>query len=129
MLRCTNQELSKGNKKETTKGEILAFFGVMILITKFEFSSRATLWSTTVPRKYLPAAAFGKTGMSRNRFDDLLRYMLWNEQPEVRPNSMSSEKYRWSLVDGFVDRFNEHRASMFIPSEHICVDESISRWY
>jgi hypothetical protein len=55
--------------------------------------------------------------------------MRWSEQPEVRPNSMSSEKYRWSLVDGFVDRFNEHRASMFIPSEHICVDESISRWY
>jgi Transposase IS4 len=33
------------------------------------------------------------------------------------------------LIDGFVERFNEHRARMFVPSEDICVDESISRWY
>ena len=42
---------------------------------------------------------------------------------------MTSERYRWLLVDGFVDRFNTHRARYFIPSELICVDESISRWY
>ncbi|KAG7360951.1 transposase IS4 [Nitzschia inconspicua] len=42
---------------------------------------------------------------------------------------MSSEQYRWLLVDDFVEEFNEHMVQAFDPSEHICVDESISRWY
>ena len=67
--------------------------------------------------------------MSRDRFDIIFRYIRWSEQQEVRPQGMSSEKYRWSLVDGFVSSFNDHRATTFTPSEHICVDESISRWY
>ena len=32
-------------------------------------------------------------------------------------------------MDDFVAAFNEHRANFFIPSDHICVDESMSRWY
>ena len=32
-------------------------------------------------------------------------------------------------MDVFVKRFNDYRAENFIPSEIICVDESISRWY
>jgi hypothetical protein len=42
---------------------------------------------------------------------------------------MSPERYRWLLIDEFIDNFNEHRAKTFLPSELICVDESISRWY
>jgi len=41
----------------------------------------------------------------------------------------SSEVYRWKLVDDFVAAFNEHRANFFYPSDLICVDESMSRWY
>jgi hypothetical protein len=41
---------------------------------------------------------------------------------------MASERQRWMLVDDFVD-INEYRAANFVPSELICVDESISRWY
>ena len=32
-------------------------------------------------------------------------------------------------MDGFVKIFNDYRTQSFIPSEMICVDESISRWY
>jgi Transposase IS4 len=42
---------------------------------------------------------------------------------------MSSSQHRWSLVQGFVDAINSHRKESFHPSEMICVDESISRWY
>jgi Transposase IS4 len=38
-------------------------------------------------------------------------------------------RYRWSLVNDFAAAINHHRKSMVIPSEVICVDESISRWY
>jgi hypothetical protein len=42
---------------------------------------------------------------------------------------MSSEKYRWKLVDDFVKNFDDHREATFIHSRNICADESILRWY
>ena len=76
MVRLTNDELVRRGKSNTTKGEILKLFGVMILITSFEFTSRASLWSTVATYKYRPAPCFGKTGMARQRFDDLLSALV-----------------------------------------------------
>jgi hypothetical protein len=53
-----------------THGELLRFIGVLLLSNRFEFGSRASLWST-IGSKYIPAASFGKTGMARSRFDAL----------------------------------------------------------
>jgi hypothetical protein len=125
----TSEQLIKDNKKPTTKGEILKFFGMLILITRFEFSNRSSLWSNVAPSKYIPAPALGKTGMSRHRFDHLMKHIRFSRQPAKRPQGMSSETYRWLLVDDHVMNFNDHRESTFTPSSHICADESISRWY
>jgi hypothetical protein len=130
ILRLTNSQLrSAGLTKETTKGEILKFFGIIILATRFEFGKRASLWSSTAPSKYVRAPNFGWAGMTRPCFDTIWKYIHFSDQPEVRPDNMSSEQHRWRLVDGFLKSFNDHRAEMFIPSDKICVDESISRWY
>jgi Transposase IS4 len=125
----TNEELLKHEKKATTKGELLRFFGIMILATRYEFRTRASLWSNVSPYKYVESPSFGRTGMSRTRFDDLWKNIRWSMQPKERPEGMSSEQYRWMLIDDFVDRFNEHRSQTFVPSDLICVDESFSRWY
>ncbi|KAI2492991.1 Transposase IS4 [Fragilaria crotonensis] len=129
IVRLTSRQLEMLSKPTTTKGEVLRFFGVVILATKFEFDDRRSLWATTATSKYIPAPLFGKTNLSRNRFDDLWRCIRFSDQPPVRPADMTAEQYRWKLVDGFVHEFNEHRASTVSPSERICVDESISRWY
>lgn len=129
IVRLTNRNLLRRRKKRTTVGEIIKFFGVLILSTRFEFGTRASLWSNTPASKYTAAASFGKTGMSRQRFDDIWSCLSFSEQPDTRPNTMSSEQYRWLLVDGFVEKFNDYRKDYFIPSHTICVDESISRWY
>jgi Transposase IS4 len=114
----------------TTVGEILKFFGVLILITRFEFGKRSSLWATKGFTRLVPPANFGRvTGMSRQRFDDLLRHMVWSEQPKERPPEMSHEEWRWSLVQDFVDNFNDHREAFYFASWLICADESISRWY
>jgi Transposase IS4 len=47
----------------------------------------------------------------------------------TRPYHVSSENYRWALVQDVFDKFNEHRKQCFNPSDLICVDESMSRWY
>jgi Transposase IS4 len=36
---------------------------------------------------------------------------------------------RWGLVDEFLQSINRHREAHVTPSDMICVDESISRWY
>ena len=121
------------NKKypPTTIGEILKWIGILILATLFEFVHRRSLWSngTTGTNNYIPAACFGKTGMSRNRFDILWRNICYIQQPKEWPQGMSSESYRWMRVDGFVKRFNDYRQHFYSLSENICVDETISRWY
>jgi Transposase IS4 len=130
MMEKTNEGLVVNGHSRLTKGELLKFFGILILITRFEFGQRASLWATTSRCKYIPAPNLGeKTGMTRDRFTSILRYLVWSEQPCIRPDGMSSEEYRWKLVDGFVDRINKHRANFMHPSWLVCVDESISRWY
>jgi Transposase IS4 len=122
LLFCTNTNLDLKNYKMTTKGEIIKFFGVSLLITKFEFRSRATLWSTTEASKYEIAPSFGRTAMPHKRFDQLWECIQWANQPKVKPQGMSSERYIWHIVDGFVNEFNNHWVKNFIPSEYICVD-------
>ena len=114
----------------TTIGEILKFFGVLLTITRYEFGLRSSLWTTTGFTRLVPPPNLGeKTGMSRERFDSLWRYMVWSEQPKERPEGMSHEEWRWSLVQDFVNNFNDHRELFFFASNLLCADESISRWY
>ena len=98
-------------------------FGAIILLTKFQFSKRSTLWSVTPPEKYEPAPNFGRrTGMSRNRFEEITRCIRYSYQHDERPDEVTSEQYRWMLVDDFITNYNNHRAECFKPSELICVD-------
>lgn len=130
MVLHTNEVLEAKHKKLTTIGEILKWFGVVLLATRYEFGSRRDLWSTTPTSKYMPAPCFGeKTGMSRDRFDLLWNNMVWSKQPTDRPEEKSHEGHRWMLVEGFIFNINGHRKKYYCPSWILCVDESMSRWY
>ena len=133
MQERTSQALQNAHPKPlqpTTVGEILKFFGVILIITCFEFGQRSSLWATSGFTRLVPSANLGeKTGMSRERFDNLWRYMVWSFQPKERPEGMSHEEWRWKKVQDFVDNFNDHRELFYFASWLICADESISRWY
>jgi hypothetical protein len=128
MIVLTSMELRKRGAPDLCLAELLKLFDILLLATHFEFGSHPELWSTAAPSKYRPAPAFGKCGMSRKRFDALLISMRWSDQPDERPDDMTSEAFRWQLVKAFVNQFNVHRVTRYSPSESICVDESISRW-
>ena len=70
-----NSHLSSVKKPQTTIGEILKFFGAIIITTKFEFGSRRKLWSSVAPSNYVPDPCFVKTGILGNRFDDIWAYI------------------------------------------------------
>ena len=113
ILQLTNNELAMARKNNTTAGEIVKFFGVMLLVTRFEFGSRASLWSSTSTNKYIPAPSFGLTGMPQKRFNNLWMCIRFSDQPCNCPSEMTSEQYCWRLVDDFIKNFNEHRAQNF----------------
>ena len=65
--------------------------------------------------------------MSRARFDTLFYYMSYNSQCDGA--GRSTVRHQWELVDDFGNSINHHRRAYVDPSQIICVDESISRWY
>ena len=109
-IRLTNSCLHAKGNKLLDEREFYKFLGIIILITRLEFASRAKLWFPTSEYKYIPAVKLGKmTGMSRNRFDEIWSELRWSDQPDIRPPEMSHAEYRWLLVDDMVDIFNSHR--------------------
>ena len=75
-INYTNIELRKrGELPFANLGEAIRFMGIMRLITQFEFANCCDLWATKPNPKhpYMPAPAFGCTGMSRDRFDIIFR--------------------------------------------------------
>jgi Transposase IS4 len=126
-VELTNENDLNAKQKLTRPSEILRVFGVIFLITRFRFGKRETLWSSTRMSTYIPAPDFGITGITRARFRELRSAIRFSQQGD--DTEMSSSQHRWSLVQGFVDAINSHRKEQFDPSEMICVDESISRWY
>ena len=72
MVLYTNDELEKKDGENMSKSELIKFLGLCILITRFQFSSRRNLWSTTATSRYVPAFRLGQlTGMSRCWFDEI----------------------------------------------------------
>jgi len=72
MLRLSSPALEGRGTQATTRGELLKFMGVTILATRYDFGSRAELWSTKLRNPYLIEPVFGeRTGLSRCRFDAL----------------------------------------------------------
>jgi len=128
MVRLTSPALEGRGMQPTTRGELLKFIGVTMLATRYEFGSRAELWSTKPRNSYLVAPAFGeRTGLSRCRFDALWSCVAFSEQTSGGRDD--SEQSRWELITDFVDSINAHRDAHVSPSEYICVDESMCKWY
>ena len=116
--------------KPTKPNIVIQICGKMVLITSFEFTYRASLWSPTYVNTYIPVLKLGSmTEMARLRFENIWSEMRWIYQPTERSDEMSHAEYRWLLIDDMVKIFNTHREYSFIRSELICVDESISRCY
>jgi hypothetical protein len=74
MRRFKNRELQKKRRNLIMSSKILKYFEVYLLMTRFEFAARYLLWATNQRLKYIPSTAFGKTGMSKARFDDLHQF-------------------------------------------------------
>jgi len=128
----TSATLQLRRPPPSSPGVDLKLFGFLILVTRFEFGSRAELWVTEPRSKHMPALAFGSiTGMPRHRIVVLWSALTFSRQPTSGPaaDNMSGERYRWGLVNDFITAINFHREEHVTPGETLCVDESILKWY
>jgi hypothetical protein len=98
----------------------------MVLMTRF--GERHDMWKPSPTSNHIPEPAFGKTGMSRNIFDEISACIRFSDQPKTQ-GELSAVRYCSKPVNDFVSAVKTHRRTMFTPSEHVCVDESIARWY
>ena len=74
IVSLTNIELAKRDKPRTNASELLRFFGVLVLMSRFEFGPRRNLWETSTTYKYISAPNFSRI-MPNHRFE-LLRCCL-----------------------------------------------------
>lgn len=128
LIEYTNEGLQRNNKVKKAKGEILTILRVLILITCFEFGQRATDWFHIPPRKYILAPALGNTGMGRQRFDVLWRHVAIACSPPL-PHQRCQVR---SLGEPWLKttcKLLPTPQKLFTPSDLLCVDESMSRWY
>jgi Transposase IS4 len=122
IVNLTNKKLQEKEMEPMCMAELLRFFGICILITHCEFENRRDLWSLSTGCRFLTPASLGQTGMSRNRFEALWTMLTFSKQEPTMPEEMSSQEYRWQLVDDFVEDYNRHRRSCFRPSESVSTD-------
>ena len=120
---ATTQVLISKNLAGTSVTEVLKFFGILILITRFEFSDRRSFWKVGSISNYIPSPQLGKI-MSRERFENLRCNLNFNGL-----YLSDSSNDRWFSVRRFVDAINQHRASFATPSKYLCINKSMSHWY
>jgi hypothetical protein len=131
VLQLTNERLAAKEKREITLQELLWWIGVCVLIATINFrGDRRRLWEGGGSYSaYLPSHNLNATGMSHNRFEDIWYAVRWSRQPPEQPVGMSSEWYRWMLVDNFVENINAYRQRTFVPGDHLEADKKVIRWY
>ena len=129
MILYTSQQLVKHVEKGKTKGEMIKQIGIIILATRLESGDRVSLWSIVSQSKYRSAPAFGKTGMNIHRFDVMWRNVRWIHRHDLQDEGTSDEAHWRKRVEDFVTHFNKYCTQLFSPSDIMCDDDSISRWY
>ena len=55
--------------------------------------------------------------------------VIFEVKPIESPAGMHHSTCKYMLVNGFLDNFNKYWALNYVPSDLICVEESMSKWY
>ena len=65
--------------------------------------------------------------MPRNRFDELRSCICFSKDIEKDEKEANDAQRRWASVQDFAGAINHHRSARVVPSDLICVDESMPR--
>ena len=106
----TSKKLIQCDLSVTTRGWVLKYIGILILMTRCAFSDRRTLWGPSSFSKYLAPQNFGDL-MSRQRFQDIRQNIGFSKECDTFG--------RWGSVCEFMSAINDHRSFFFFfESKH-----------
>jgi Transposase IS4 len=112
ILLLTNKSLQKNEGKEIELGELLQFFGVVLLITKIDFGQRHELWKcSVVVQVYRFTPVLNLYRNVPQLLQEIWMNLVFSVQPEAHSADMLSVTYQWMLVD----YFNQHCHTQFCP--------------
>ncbi|KAL1499847.1 hypothetical protein AB1Y20_012531 [Prymnesium parvum] len=114
------------DKRKTTLGEVVQFWGYMVAICQVPNEPVESMWRTkSAPGDLTPPPNFGVHGMTKNRFKKLraLQGMMYQEdEADLDPND------DWRYCRSVVDSFNDRRLKLVVPSYLLVADEAMSAW-
>jgi len=88
------------------------------------------LWERgSAASKFLPSYNLRKMRMMHNCFDHIWCNVRWSHQPPAQPDGISSEQYRWMLVEDFVTSYNNHCTRTFKQGCRFKADAPVTHWY
>jgi hypothetical protein len=124
ILAGTNAALPTG-KPALTEQELWRFLALLLAMAVYDLGPYRSYWQETQDHPGEPFVANPLWGrfMTRNRFEDLLRFLRLDT---YTAGELQDDK--WRPVRAFVNDFNAARARHVHPGWMICVDESISSW-
>ena len=126
ILKYTNVHFDDSDPvhKKMTKGELLRFFGYMLILTLQDYLPLDKMWQkTSPPGTSAPPPAMGRFGMSQNRFMAIKARLRFG--PEDDDSFAENE---WCFVEKLVTAFNDHMYDVIIPGWLLAPDESMFAW-
>ena len=126
ILKYTNVHFDDSDPvhKKMTKGELLRFFGYMLILTLQDYLPLDKMWQkTSPPGTSAPPPAMGRFGMSQNRFMAIKARLRFG--PEDDDSFAENE---WCFVEKLVTAFNDHMDDVIIPGWLLAPDESMFAW-
>lgn len=122
-VRATNQTGHRkcgASWKDIDEGLFMTFIAYWLAMGYHEI--RSDYWSTEEEHPMFVNHKFGRYGISRNRFDQIISCLSFIPNTAAPPTDL--EQVRTMQV-----AFNEHMEKAYAPSWLVCVDESMVPWY
>ena len=99
MLGMTSEFLRTNIYKLTTKGDIVKWMGILILVTRKRYRGfRRKLWDTVSKYTLFTSCNFNKTVTSRYLFEQLCSCVWYSNQYVHHHECMSHAKHHWKFA-------------------------------
>ena len=103
--------------------EFYKVVGLLLAMTVHPLQNRRDYWEEE--DGLFPASNFGgRFGMSRKRFEDILRYL----RLDYSRGDGADEADPWLPIRHFISAFNANMEARVVPGYKLCVDESMCSW-
>ena len=113
-------------------GEVMSFKKFQYLKKHISFASRSTYYESSTSKDQ-PTGKSSDIDIyeedDEEKDSEEVQDYCGEDPEDEEEYKKSFQDFRWNKIRPFYNAFNEHRAKNLKASDHLCIDESMSRWY